>query len=287
MDTKGLTIETPSFKQSEQKDIGKLGSYAEIEVPDGTTSIPIVVAPTTSNKRFVSFGLEGTSSENQNTQTTELTTSKSFTVPPVPVQWTGRIPRTRQEPKDNFRIVQINRNGGLDQVEIGIATRGHRFFLTAQLQFRGLVVPNGSAPTIAPSQEQFSYPGFAGYDNQWPGVLPNIQRWMTTWEVKPEGRRPNMYWNPGQNPFGEQGAAVLFFSPVGGTGRLLTAKGVAHFLSAGELLTAEVLFLHFTGINPGVNDQLGVEPMTWVKVEEIKPPRQGGGLKQATRVAIN
>ena len=291
MDTKELSIETPGFKQGEEIVMGRLGSYAEIVVPSGTTSLPIVVTPTNANKRFASFGLQGGSSLEQNSMTAEVIGGKPFIgFPEVPIQWSGKTPKTRVEPRDNFRIIQVNRNGGMDQVEIGVATRGPRVFLTVQLQFRGLVLPsrNGDAPTIVPALEHFPYPGFVGYNDQWPGVLPNIQQWVAEWGIKPEGRYPRVKWNPGQNPFafGEEGAAVLFFSPVGGTGRLLTAKGVERFLASGELLQDEVLFLHFSGIEPGVNDQLGVEPMTWVRVGKINPPRQGGDLRQATHVTI-
>ena len=74
---------------------------------------------------------------------------------------------------------------------------------------------------------------------------------------------------------------------MGGTGRLLTTKGVKQFLSSGELLSKEVLFLHFSGINPGVNDQLGVEPLAGLRVGETHPPRGGATLRQATHVAFS
>lgn len=289
MDTRDLLIGTPGLEQLGPKDIGRLGSSCRIMVPPGTRSLPIVVTPTGSHKRFVSWGTQGRSSEEQNSVTVEVVEGKPFRdFPEVPIQWSGKTPKTRQEPNDNFRIVQVNRNGGLDQIEIGVATRGEETFLTAQLQFRGIMLPsrNGDTPTIVPTLGHFSYPGFIGYNKQWPGILPHIRRWTTEWGIKPEGRDPNVKWNPGQNPFGDEGAAVLFFSPVGGTGRLLTAKGVTHLLSSGALLPDEVLFLHFTGIEP-VNDQLGVEPMSWVRVKEVKAPREGATLRQATHVAIS
>ena len=159
METKELVIETPGFEQSGVKVIGRLGSYCEIAVPQGTRSLPVVVTPQNANKRFASYGIQGGSSREQNSKTVEVTTKKPFgDFPPIPVHWNGTIPQTREEPRDNFRVVQINRNGGLDQMEIGIATRGPQVFLIVQLQFRGIILPsrNGDAPTIAPALEHFS-----------------------------------------------------------------------------------------------------------------------------------
>lgn len=290
METKGLGIGTPGLQQAEPKDMGTLGSYAEIVVPSGTTSFPIVVTPLSANRRFASWGIQGRSSEEQNSKTVEITMKNPFGgFPPVPVRWKDGMPQTREEPRDNFRILQLNKNGGVDQVEIGVATRGQRVFVTAQLQFRGLILPsrNGDTPTIAPTLEHFSYPGFIGYNEQWPGILPHIQQWTTTWDIKPEGRYPKVKWNPGPNPFGEEGAAALFSSPVGGTTQLLTAKGVEQFLNDGEPpQDKDILFLHFTGLEPQVNYQLGVEPMSWVRVGEIKPPRPGARHRQATHVSL-
>lgn len=288
METKGLMIETPGFTHRDQRNIGNLGSYAEIMVPSGTTSFPIVVTPLDSHRRFASFGLQGRSSQEQNSVTIEVNGKGFRGFPPVPIEWSGKIPKTRLEPRDNFRIILVKKNGAVDQVEIGCATRGQRVFLTSQLQFRGIILPskNGDTPMIAPTLEHFSYPGFAGYNEQWPGILPHLQRWTTEWEVKPEGRSPKVKWDPGHNPFGEEGAAVLYFSPVGGTGQLLTAKGVEQCLASGQIPQGQVLFLHLTGLDPQVNEQIGVEPMTWVRVGEIKPPRVGAQHRQATHVTL-
>jgi hypothetical protein len=284
-----LSVETPGMEQSERKNIGRLGSYCEILVPQGAEFLSIVVTPMGAHRRFASWGLQGGSSEEQNSETVEVGEKPFGDFPKVPIQWTGKTPKTRLEPRDNFRVIQLNRNGGLDQVEVGVATRGAKVFLAVQLQFRGLILPskNGDTPTIVPALEQFSYPEFAGYNEQWPGILPHIQQWATKWSIEPKGRYPRIKWNPGPNPFGSEGAAVFFSSPVGGTGRLLTAKGVEYLLASGKLLQDEVLFLHFSGIEPGVNDQLGVEPMTWVRVKEVRMPRAGATLQQATRVAIS
>jgi len=250
--------------------------YARVLLPPGEQpdTLKIIVNSLDASKRFVSWGIEGTDSFGQNSRNEELAQGAAFKSA-VPVVWIDGKPQTRKEPWDNFRVIQLERNGGLLQLEIGIATRGDNIFLVAQEQFRGKILAGSREDIdVRAAQSRYAYPGFPGYTMLWTGILTPLGRWMNEWGITPNGRYSKVKWFPGPNPYGENGAVVLFSSPVGGAGRLMMG------------VDGEILFFHFRAIDPKVNSQLALSPMTWVNVLEIRAPQKRGQNRQAARITV-
>ena len=267
----GLDVTTDP-EHGEWKEMSGFGRYAELTLPKGVAAIDVTVSVSDKRPRFVSYGTEGKSSHEQNAFTQELRRREPFRVS-VPVRWDKGLPGTRWEPGDNFRVINLDRNGRLLQTEIGIATRGPRVFVTIQTQFRGTILSGKEGSiTVVPSQPQFAYPGFSGYAEQWSGIMPHLKWGVDRWKLRVNGRSSKMAWDPGPNPYGAAGAVVLYFSPVGGAGRLLRSND-------------EVLFVRLTAIKE-VNDGIALSPMTWVRVLEIDDSNVPGGHRQAKRVTL-
>lgn len=277
MEAYDVRVETPRLAQAETRRVIGFGHYTQV-LPGiaQVSSICMEVTPRTGSgtkgSLIVCWGKEGSISEDQNRFSALLKPGEPFRFE-VPVQWNSGKPSTRQEPKDNFRILLLSKDGHVRQVELGVLTRGKEFFLTMQLQWQGWITK--SAGFIA-SGAQFNYPGHPEYQNLWPGVVPWLLKNYAYLYNAQDNRPQTPLWIPRPTPperAGHERGVVLYYSPIAGTGRVLSAQGVAKVLRKEALDEKDVWFLHFSKIT-GVQHPIGVSPLTWVyaKVGEKRVP---------------
>ncbi|MBI4138401.1 MAG: hypothetical protein HY482_02320 [Candidatus Wildermuthbacteria bacterium] len=288
MKTAGLEISAVFLEQQGTVRIPYLGVFAELLAhhPD---SVDVVVAPTATSKlpQVVFWGKSGKSSEQQNSEHRPLTPGNPFLFQ-VPVTWQNNgFPFTREEPVDNFRVVAFGRSGLMTQTEIGIATRGKKFFVVAQRQWQGWASQTPEGLAFTPTA-RFAYPGCAGYEKLWGGVAKHLPEVFKDQGIVVPATAPRSTgrWNPGPNPYGDQGAAILYFSPIAGVGHALTTHGVTKYLATGKVEKNEILFIHFKALERQEgNPRISLAPMTWVRATQIGTPRKPGEFRPVLKIS--
>ena len=156
------------------------------------------------------------------------------------------MPSTRQRGVDNVDIVLLREDGNFVEVQIGVVTRGKKFFITAQQIYKGWVartVGDGVATTrytFTPSDGVHAYPG-ANYECIWAGVSDELERvarhegtsrWLS--RVKPAK------WNPPVVPSREswKSGVMLYFNLITGTGIVQDQFEVEYMVHFSKILDA-------------------------------------------------
>lgn len=162
----------------------------------------------------------------------------------VPIEWMDGRPRTRFPGRDNLDVIFIDDNLYIKDVQIGLVTRKGKFFVTAQVVFRGWIEEEQEMCFI-PSQSEFAYPGM-NYRDIWKNmgeILSVMGRIVTEVTVSLSGapleKRNPAKWTSALLPEKKSWmrGTVLFFNAVTGTGQILGENGERHFVHFSRVLT--------------------------------------------------
>lgn len=184
---------------------------------------------------------------------------RGYTTLSVPVRWQKGVPITRQTGVDNTDVHLLGYDGRDLDIQVGVITRGGRFFLTAQQLANGWIVRGRDGYDFVPTDPIHAYPGFK-YSQIWPKMgeaVEQVAREFGTsrqkWAVKRLAEVRHVEWLPSYIPQREGWlrGAPLFYNMISGTGHIGEMQMVAVDAARQHVSKVEVgrkCFVHFSKV---------------------------------------
>lgn len=158
---------------------------------------------------------------------------------PVKVSWNGYVPFTRRRGEDNVDVILLEKSGHFTDISVGLATRGGKFFVSAQQTFKGYVARTKGAKVgeveyeYWPTDDAHAYPGF-NYSSVWGqmaealvSVAQEGQASSQLSRVRKELADDREWWRKPMLPHrpGFRQGRVLFFHLITQTGKIRDKEG--------------------------------------------------------------
>jgi len=163
----------------------------------------------------------------------------------VGVKWDGDIPQTRDRESNtdclDFFVMQPN--GRFVDVEVGLVTRGGKFFISAQRVYEGQAVRTREAGKLVtqllPGRAIHAYPD-SNFQNVWTTLADTVLEKVTTMKASEQKSRAYVpRWNPPTLPQlnGDwMPGVVRYFNSMTGTGELEDGAGKRYFVHYRDIL---------------------------------------------------
>lgn len=184
---------------------------------------------------------------------------RGYTTLSVPVHWKNGAPITRRTGVDNTDVHLLTYDGQDLDIQVGIITRGGRFFLTAQQVAKGRIVRGRQGYEYVPTDPVHAYPGF-NYASIWPNMGDAVEEMSRLfgasrqrWSVMRLADVRRAVWLPNYIPHREGWlrGAPYFYNMVSGTGHVGEITGITTDGSREQVSgvhTGRKCFVHFSKV---------------------------------------